>query len=269
MLARYNYQGHPFHLVDRSPWPLLISFTLLHTAFGAAIYFHGFNYGGELLLLGFTITVFTMLLWFRDVSAEGTYIGFHTFAVQNSLNIGFLLFLVSEIFFFLSIFWAFFHSALSPTVELGSAWPPVGIMTLNAWEVPLYNTILLLSSGAAVTYAHHSLIIRGRKGTIIGLLLTLVLAIIFTFMQGLEYNQATFTIADSVFGTTFYFATGTHGVHVIVGTLFIFAITLRIIAYHLTNLHHLGFEMSILYWHIVDIVWLILFAVIYVWGSVL
>lgn len=180
---------------------------------------------------------------------------------------GVSLFIVTEAFFFISIFWAYFHSSLAPTVELGSQWPPAGIETLNPFAVPLLNTILLLSSGATVTYAHHALIYGNRRATLIGVVLTLVLATVFTLLQGFEYANAGFTIADGVYGTCFYFATGFHGIHVIVGTLFIGVAAYRIYAYHLTSDHHIGFESSILYWHFVDVVWLFLYAAVYIWGS--
>jgi cytochrome c oxidase subunit 3 len=208
-----------------------------------------------------------MILWFRDVVAEGTLLGNHTFAVQKGLNLGVALFIISEIFFFISIFWAYFHSALAPTVELGNAWPPAGIDPLNPFEIPLLNTILLLSSGASVTYAHHSLIEGNRRGTLLGIIITVVLAVIFTGLQGLEYYEAPFTIADGAYGSTFFFATGFHGIHVIIGTAFIAVAFFRILSYHLTDHHHLGFEASILYWHFVDVVWLFLYISIYWWGS--
>jgi cytochrome c oxidase subunit 3 len=142
-----------------------------------------------------------------------------------------------------------FHSSLAPTVELGSQWPPRGIEALNPFAIPLLNTILLLSSGRTVTYAHHALIQKDRKATLLGIALTLVFAIIFTALQGVEYRNAGFTIADGVYGSCFYFGTGFHGFHVIIGTLFIGVAFYRIIRYHMTNTHHLGFESSILYWH--------------------
>jgi cytochrome c oxidase subunit 3 len=152
-----------------------------------------------------------MILWFRDVVAEGTLLGNHTFAVQKGLNLGVALFIVTEIFFFLSIFWAYFHSGLAPTVELGTHWPPAGFETPDYKEIPLLNTILLLSSGASVTYAHHSLIQGNRQGTILGIIITIILAVIFTSLQGYEYYMAPFTLADGVYGSTFFFATGFHG----------------------------------------------------------
>lgn len=265
--TRRAYQFHPYHLVDPSPWPLITSFALLTLTLSAVMYFNGYANGGTLLSLGFLATLFAMILWFRDVAAEGSFMGNHTFAVQKGLNLGVALFIVSEIFFFISIFWAYFHSALAPTVELGAHWPPAGIDPLNPFEIPLLNTIILLSSGATVTYAHHSLIQGNRKGVLLGILLTVFLAIIFTGLQGLEYYEAPFTISDGAYGSTFFFATGFHGLHVIIGTLFIAVAFFRILSYHLTDHHHLGFESSILYWHFVDVVWLFLYVSIYWWGA--
>jgi cytochrome c oxidase subunit 3 len=258
---------HPFHLVEPSPWPLAASLALLTTTVSGVMYFHGYAHGGLFLALGLTATVSTMALWWRDTIRESTYQGAHTMAVQNGLTIGVVLFIISEAFFFLAIFWAFFHSSLSPTPELGCVWPPTGISPLNPFEVPLLNTVVLLSSGATVTYAHHALISGDRRGTIMGLISTLILALIFTGFQGYEYWNAPFTIADGVYGTTFFFSTGFHGLHVIIGTIFLTVALFRIINYHLTDQHHVGFESAILYWHFVDVVWLILFVFVYWWGS--
>ena len=180
---------------------------------------------------------------------------------------GVALFIVSEALFFLAIFWTFFHSALSPTGELGAHWPPSGIDAVNPFELPLLNTIILLSSGVTVTYSHHSIIQGNRKGALDGLAFTVVLAVIFTALQGLEYSISQFTISDGSFGSCFYFGTGFHGFHVIIGTAFIAVGLWRVLAYHSTENHHLGLESGILYWHFVDIVWLFLFTSIYYWGS--
>lgn len=207
-----------------------------------------------------------MILWLRDITSEGTYLGYHTFAVQKGLNIGFLLFLISEIIVFASVFWAFFHSALSPTIEIGNHWPPIGIDALSPFEVPLLNTILLLSSGATITYAHHALIGNNRNNALIGSISTIVLAIIFTALQGFEYYTCAFTISDSVYGSTFYASTGLHGLHVIIGTLLIIGGLYRIYAYHVTTMHHIGYESAIVYWHLVDGIWLFLYVSVYWWG---
>jgi len=262
-----SVQAHPYHLVEPSLFPLLTSMALLTTTLSGVMYFHGYSNGGFLLAVGLITTVTCMWLWFRDIVRESTYLGNHTTAVQHGLNLGFVLFVISEIFFFISIFWAFFHSALAPTVELGAQWPPAGIEPLNPWELPLLNTVILLSSGATITYAHHSLIQGNRSGTIYGLIATIILAILFTGLQGYEYYNASFTFADSVYGSTFFISTGFHGLHVIIGTLFITVCLIRFVNYHLTDFHHLGFEISAIYWHFVDVVWLFLFLSIYWWGS--
>lgn len=267
-----TFQHQPFHLVTPSPWPLLTSFSLIILISSIVIYFNGyiniFYISNEYIIsIGFITTIITIRLWFRDVIVEGTYLGDHTYLVQKGITIGVRLFILSEVFFFLSVFWAFFHSCLAPTIEIGNQWPPIGISTINAFELPLLNTILLLSSGATITYRHHSLIKGNRYRTILGTFITIIFAILFTFCQGIEYINAEFTIADGVYGSTFYFSTFFHGIHVIIGTIFIAVAFFRILNYHLTDHHHIGFEASILYWHFVDIVWLFLFISIYWWGS--
>ena len=266
-VKKHDYQAFPFHLVEPSPWPILTSFSLLTLMLGAVMYFHGFSYGGWFLTLGFSLTTSAMILWFRDIITEATYLGHHTIEVQKGLGIGVILFIVSEIFAFLSVFWAFFHSSLSPAVEIGGSWPPLGITPLDPFAIPLLNTILLLSSGAFVTYGHHALIEGNRKGAILGTFLTIVFAIVFTALQYYEYSEASFTMSDSVYGTVFYASTGLHGLHVIVGTIFITVGFIRIVKYHLTDTHHQGHEAGILYWHFVDVVWLFLFIAVYYWGG--
>lgn len=266
-LIRTNFQAHPFHLVSPSPWPLFTCFSLLTLTTGGVLTMHGFAYAQYFLDMAFLSLICSMSFWFRDVISEATYLGNHTLAVQRGLNMGVALFIVSEALFFLAIFWTFFHSALSPTAELGAHWPPAGIDAVNPFELPLLNTIILLSSGVTVTYAHHSIIQGNRNGALYGLALTVVLAVIFTALQGIEYSISQFTIADGTFGSCFYFGTGFHGFHVIIGTAFIAVGLWRVLAYHSTENHHLGLESGILYWHFVDIVWLFLFISIYYWGS--
>ena len=264
---RSNFQGHPFHLVSPSPWPLLTCVSLLTLTSSGVSTMHGFSNGGYTLAFAFIALLASMFFWFRDIISEGTYLGNHTLAVQRGLNLGVALFIVSEALFFLAIFWAYFHSALSPTVELGAQWPPMGIEAINAFELPLLNTVLLLASGVTITYAHHSLIQGVRKGTLYGALLTIILAFIFTCFQGVEYSVSSFTLSDGAFGSCFYFGTGFHGLHVIIGTIFLGVGAWRIFAYHFTENHHLGLEAGILYWHFVDVVWLFLFLTVYYWGS--
>lgn len=260
-------QYHPHHLVANSPWPILTANSVLAILTGAVLYFNGISFGGSFCTLGFVTTTIAFILWFRDVTIEGTHLGLHTKVVQHGLSIGVGLFIVTETFFFLSIFWAYMWSSISPTVELGTQWPPVGVTPLSPMTVPLLNTILLVSSGAAVTYSHHALFHKSRIAALVGAILTVILAIIFTALQGFEYVQAGFNFSDGAFGTCFYFSTGFHGVHVIVGTIFILVGLFRLALYHLTSAHHIGFEASILYWHFVDVVWLILYMLVYWWGS--
>lgn len=266
-INRNLFQNFPFHLVETSPWPILVSFSLFVMAIGAVMYMHGYPNGGSLLTLGFVLTSSGMCLWFRDIITEGTYLGNHTLEVQKGLTMGVILFIVSEVFAFFSVFWAFFHSSLSPAIEIGGVWPPQGITALDPFAIPFLNTILLLSSGAFVTYGHHALIQGDRKGAILGTLITIILAIIFTALQYYEYSEAAFTISDSVYGSAFYASTGLHGLHVIVGTIFIAVGFARILYFQLTTNHHLGYEASILYWHFVDVVWLFLFIAVYYWGG--
>lgn len=259
-------QNHPYHLVNPSPWPLFTSFCLWNLTTSFVMYIHGFEYMNFVFLVAIINLVWSMILWFRDIVSEATFLGNHTHAVQLGINMGVGLFIVSEVFFFLAIFWAFFHSSLSPNIELGAQWPPIGIQAINPFELPLLNTVLLLSSGVTVTLAHHSLIAGDRKKALIGLILTVNLAILFTILQYVEYSVSSFTISDGVFGSCFYFGTGFHGFHVIIGTVFLLVGLLRLFVYHLTDHHHLGLETGILYWHFVDIVWLFLYLSIYYWG---
>lgn len=258
---------HPYHMVHPSPWPILSSFALLSLALSSVLMFQSTEYG-MLLFVGSLLSVLgSLLFWFRDIISEGSYEGSHTSVVVKGIYIGMILFLISEAFFFLSIFWAYFHSALSPTVEIGEQWPPKGIEAINPWELPLLNTVILLSSGSTVTYAHYSFIGGNRKGTIVGMLLTILLALLFTGLQGIEYLESAFTISDGIYGSCFYFGTGFHGLHVIIGTIFLIVGLYRIYNYQLTEDHHLGLEAGILYWHFVDVVWLFLFITVYWWGS--
>ena len=209
----------------------------------------------------------TRYVWWRDIVREGTFEGQHTTIVQLGLRFGRLLFIASEVRFFFAFFWAFFWAALSPTPEIGGVWPPKGIETLEAFEVPFLNTLILLSSGASVTWAHHARVAGRRDEAIKGLIVTVILAIFFTALQGFEYRHSTFTIADGVYGSTFFRATGFHGFHVFIGTVFLSVCLARLILYHFTQQHHFGFEAAAWYWHFVDVVWLFLFVSIYWFGG--
>ena len=224
---------------------------------------HGFIYAIYFLISGLFTLIFSMSFWWRDVISEATYLGSHTLAVQRGLHTGVGLFIVSEGLFFLAIFWGHFHCSLSPVPELAAHWPPTGIESVNVYELPLLNTVILLSSGITITYAHHSFIWGNRYVVLYGILLSILLAAVFTILQGLEYSVSAFTLSDGIYGSVFYFSTGFHGLHVIIGTAFIAVGLWRVLAYHLTDHHHTGLESSILYWHFVDIVWIILFFSVY------
>lgn len=233
---------------------------------GGAFNMHNYSSGSSIMLGGFIIVIMVMIVWWRDVIREATFQGNHTAIVQRGLRWGMILFILSEVCFFFSFFWAFFHSALAPAVELGATWPPYGIEGINPFDVPLLNTALLVASGAAVTYGHHATIAGDKHHSIVGLLITIVLGVIFTGVQAFEYIEAPFTIADSVYGSCFFVATGFHGLHVLIGTTFLFVCICRLIYNQLTSGHHVGYEASIWYWHFVDIVWIFLYVTIYWWG---
>jgi cytochrome c oxidase subunit 3 len=260
-------RNHPFHLVDPSPWPIFASISTFLTTIGGVMYMHAYIGGGYVLAFGISMILYSMYVWWRDVIREGTFSGHHTLAVQTGLRYGMILFIVSEVMFFFAFFWAFFHSSLAPTVEIGAVWPPKGIDVINPWEIPFLNTIILLSSGASVTWAHHAILAGYRQQALYALAVTIVLAFIFTAFQGYEYTEAPFTISDGVYGSTFYMATGFHGLHVLIGTIFLAVCWARLFNYHFTKTHHLGFEAAALYWHFVDVVWLFLFVAVYYWGG--
>nr|AML25902.1 cytochrome c oxidase subunit III [Staphylinidae sp. BMNH 1274207] len=260
-----SHKNHPFHLVDYSPWPLFGALGAMITMIGLIKWFHMYN--NNLFLLGFFITTLITYQWWRDISREGTFQGLHTYTVTMGLRWGMILFITSEVFFFISFFWGFFHSSLSPTIELGMLWPPKGIETFNPIQIPLLNTLILLTSGLTVTWAHHSLMENNFKQTAQGLFLTILLGIYFSILQGYEYMEASFTISDAVYGSSFFMATGFHGIHVIIGTTFLLICLIRHMNNHFSCIHHFGFEAAAWYWHFVDVVWLFLYISMYWWGS--
>nr|QNV11827.1 cytochrome c oxidase subunit III [Sinodendron cylindricum] len=260
-----SHKNHPWHLVDVSPWPILGALSAMIMLAGMIKWFHFYN--SSLFLLGILITMLIMFQWWRDISREGTFQGLHTYPVTMGLRWGMILFITSEVFFFISFFWGFFHSSLSPTIELGMAWPPKGITPFNPIQIPLLNTLILISSGLTVTWAHHSLIENNFTQATQGLILTVILGIYFTLLQAYEYIEASFTIADAVYGSSFFMATGFHGLHVIIGTTFLATCLFRHMNNHFSSIHHFGFEAAAWYWHFVDVVWLFLYISIYWWGS--
>nr|YP_001718413.1 cytochrome c oxidase subunit III [Loxosomella aloxiata]BAG12598.1 cytochrome oxidase subunit III [Loxosomella aloxiata] len=235
---------------------------------GSVGYFHNFYSTG--MVVGFLLILLTMVVWWRDVIREASFQGFHSYQVTRGLRWGMILFIISEVCFFFAFFWAYFHSSLSPTMELGSCWPSVGIHVLNPFQVPLLNTAVLLSSGVSVTWAHHAAIegIHSNwNGLIQGLIVTVFLGIYFTVLQAGEYYEVSFAISDSVYGSVFFMATGFHGFHVLIGTAFLTVCLFRAMNQHFSTGHHFGLEAAIWYWHFVDVVWLFLYISVYWWAS--
>lgn len=261
------HKNHPYHLVDYSPWPILGALRAIITIIGLIKWFHIYN--NNLFILGRLITIIIIYQWWRDITREGTFQGLHTLNVVLGLRWGIILFITSEVFFFVRFFWRFFHSRLSPTIELGIIWPPKNIITFNPIQIPLLNTLILLTSGLTVTWAHHSLIENNYTQTKQGLIITVILGIYFTIFQAYEYIEASFTISDAVYGSTFFIATGFHGIHVIIGTTFLLVCLIRHLYNHFSSIHHFGFEAAAWYWHFVDVVWLFLYISIYWWGRYL
>nr|YP_009659071.1 cytochrome c oxidase subunit 3 [Chytriomyces confervae]QCQ69069.1 cytochrome c oxidase subunit 3 [Chytriomyces confervae] len=238
-------QVHPYHLVDVSPWPFLMSVGIFSFAMTLVSWLtHYPVHTAYTIFPGMLLIAF---LWWRDVVREAKG-GFHTATVQKGIMIGFLLFLLSEIMLFVSFIWAYLHSSLAPTVELGSQWPPVGIESLNPWSLPLVGTTLLLASGLTITLSHHAMIKGDKATTLLNLLFTIVLGGGFIFLQYTEYMYCSYQIADSVFGTVFYLLTGLHGLHVIAGVSFLVVCFVRLSMDQLTSEHHLGYLFAIWYW---------------------
>jgi len=259
---------HPYHLVDPSPWPILSAFSGGALVLGIIFVAHLNNYW--MLAAGLTATLTCMFMWWRDVLRESRAPGLHTPVVRIGLRYGMVLFIASEVMFFVAFFWAYFHFALFPEHVSGATtaiWPPAGIKTFDPFDLPFLNTMILLLSGCTVTWAHHALLNNDRKGLIQGLALTVALGVMFSGFQAKEYIIAPFGFTDGIYPSVFYLATGFHGFHVMVGTIFLAVCLFRSMAGHFTPQKHFGFEAAAWYWHFVDVVWLFLFVSIYIFGA--
>jgi cytochrome c oxidase subunit 3 len=290
-MAEGHAKNHDYHLVEPSPWPIIGSVGAFLFAVGGIVWMRsgadketvvlGLDLAGPwLFMLALVIVAYTMIGWWRDTVRESRG-GYHTPVVQLHLRYGMILFIASEVFFFVAWFWAYFDVSLFPSdpqlesrfAVLGGEWPPVGIETFDPWHLPLFNTMVLLLSGTTVTWAHHALLEGDRKGLIWGLVFTVGLGMLFTGVQAYEYAHATFPFGtgcvegECIYGSTFFMATGFHGFHVIVGTIFLAVCLLRAARGHFTREKHFGLEAAAWYWHFVDVVWLFLFAAIYWWGG--
>lgn len=251
--------------IQTSLWPLCVSISLFNLLRVSLLWLQGVVTYDQVIFMGLVL-VGVSLLWWKDLFRESM-LGYHTHKLEARLRVSMILFILSEVFFFVSFFWAFYDAALSPTIEIGIVWPPKGIVPLRAYAVPLLNTVILLTRGVTVTWAHHRLVENFFSKTVISLSFTVLLGAYFLSLQWLEYAEAQFSISDGVFGRTFFMSTGFHGVHVIIGTCFLFYVLLALIKGKLLYFHHFSFEAAAWYWHFVDVVWLILFISIYWWGG--
>jgi len=295
-MAGAHSKQHDYHLVEPSPWPLVGSISAFVLAIGAIAWMRTGNgglFGVEgpwMFFIGLLGVLATMIGWWRDVIYESVVERAHTPVVQLHLRYGMILFIASEVMFFVAWFWAYFDAALFPAAQTlpgtdqmvgvvgrheatGGQWPPAAtgdgrfVSTFDPWGLPLVNTLILLLSGTTVTWAHHALLNNDRRGLIWGLVLTVLLGVTFTSLQAYEYMHAGFEFSGHIYGSVFVMATGFHGVHVIIGTLFLAIILIRALGGQLSPQKHFGFEAAAWYWHFVDVVWLFLFASIYVWGA--
>jgi cytochrome c oxidase subunit 3 len=283
-MADAHAKNHDYHLVDPSPWPFVGSMAAFVMAIGAVMWMHGST--SAVLIVGLVGVLYTMFMWWRDVINEA-HAGDHTPVVSLHLRYGMLMFIASEVMFFVAWFWAFFDASLfsgeaihaARGLATGGVWPPAPVVDgvvqhtpiFDPWHLPLINTLILLTSGTTVTWAHHALLHNDRKGLVWGLVLTVVLGLLFTSLQAYEYGHALFAFnrehGGNIYGATFFMATGFHGFHVIVGTIFLLICLVRALKGHFTPEQHFGFEAAAWYWHFVDVVWLFLFAAVYIWGS--
>jgi cytochrome c oxidase subunit 3 len=264
-------KNHQYHILPPSAWPLIGSFSALLMAGGGVMWLHDYAHGGYVFIAGVIGVLFTMFSWWSDVIKEA-HSGDHTPIVALHLRYGMILFIASEVMFFVAWFWAWFAASLFPSSvdAIGGVWPPEGLHVLDPFGWPLLNTLILLCSGTTVTWAHHALINNDRKGLIQGLWLTIGLGMLFTGIQAYEYMHAPFGFTGpeaNIYGSTFMMATGFHGAHVLIGTIFLIVCLARAYQGHFKPEQHFGFEAAAWYWHFVDVVWLFLFLCIYVWGG--
>src|ERR1700757_4535576 len=275
-MAEAHAKHHDYHLVDPSPWPFVGSVSAFIMAVGAISWLHHLYAAAPIVFgIGVIGVLYTMASWWTDVIREAQFKGDHTRVVQISHRYGMILFIASEVMFFVAWFWAFFDASLFTSEAIqysrvqftGGLWPPKGTEVLDPLNLPLLNTLILLTSGTTVTWAHHALLHNDRRGLKIGLWLTIILGATFTCVQAWEYAHAPFAFKNSIYGATFFMATGFHGAHVIIGVIFLFVCLLRGFWGHFTPRHHVGFQFAAWYWHFVDVVWLFLFSVIYVFWA--
>ncbi len=267
-------QTHEYHLVNPSAWPILTSIGFLILTIGAVLFFHGKTGGDYTVIAGFAACIYCGYGWWRDIVRESRVDNAHTSPVKLGLRVGMALFILSEVMFFFAFFFSYFKSAIFPVGELQGYWviaegvfPPKDIVTFDPFDLPFLNTLILLLSGTAVTWAHHALLEKDRKGLVNGLAAAVFLGVIFSVLQAYEYGHAAFDMDTNNYSANFYLATGFHGAHVIIGTIFLGVCLVRARRGHFDDKNHLGFEFAAWYWHFVDVVWLFLFVFVYIWGQ--
>nr|AZL93236.1 cytochrome c oxidase subunit 3 [Exallonyx sp. ZJUH_2016014] len=258
MIDMFN---QPFHLTTMSPWPIITSFNIFNLL-SSSIYLFNYNNINCILFMLMNI-ILSSYQWWRDTIRESLHQGTYTKSIYSNLKFGMILFITSEVMFFFSFFWAYFHMFLSPSMELGMNWPPMNIITFNPFNIPLLNTIILIASSMSLTWTHHSTLNQMNFPMIISMMTTLILGITFTIFQMYEYTHANFSINDSIYGSMFFLLTGFHGLHVLIGTIFLMTNFIRMLKNHFSKINHFSMEASIWYWHFVDVVWLFLFITLY------
>lgn len=257
---------HSFHIVNLSPWPLINSLNLINLLSTTALVIKTNYFFNKYLILTLLAVLFiSIILWWRDIIRESTFQGNHTFPVFYMLKNRIILFILTEIIFFIRFFWAFSHFSLNPEFDIGNSWPPSIIKIINPYHVPLLNTIILLSSGAIVTWAHYSILTRNFKSRLVRLSISIFIGVTFTLIQAIEYKWTEYSINDRAFGSIFFITTGFHGIHVIVGSFFLIINNYRVLKNQLNNTHHFRLEAAIWYWHFVDVVWIYLYIIVYWW----
>lgn len=269
-----NKPSHPYHLIEPSAKPFLMSFALLILSMGGILFMHDKPHGGQIFSIGLIAVIMVLFFWWKDVITEGVRDKAHNEVVKKGLKLGMVLFIISEFMFFFALFFSFFKASIFPVdivvdiwPEKSGIWPPEGIKTFDPWSIPFINTLILLLSGTTVTWAYIALENNNKRDLVRGLALTVLLGVIFSGFQIYEYYHAAFSLTDGVYAANFYLATGFHGIHVVIGTIFLFICLVRARRGAITPKAHLGFQFACWYWHFVDIVWIFLFIWVYIWGA--
>nr|YP_010471417.1 cytochrome c oxidase subunit III [Tetragonula pagdeni]UVG40752.1 cytochrome c oxidase subunit III [Tetragonula pagdeni] len=255
-------KNFPYLLVTISPWPIISSFNLMNFLISIVVWINLKNY--SILILTFSNLFMVFALWNRDIVRESTFMGGHTLIVKLMIKFSMVMFILSELFFFISFFWTFFHSSISPSIEINMVWPPKMIKVFEYTEIPLLNTLTLITSGFFVTLSHLSLVMSNLKKSLKTLFCTILMGVYFSMVQMVEYFNSSFCINDSVYGSIFFISTGFHGIHVLVGTMFLTVSLARMYSMHFSTIHHINYELSVWYWHFVDVIWLFLYSFYYV-----